>query len=152
MRHFLIYILVIGSVCIAGCGGTTQQVIRYPDQTRIVEEQSKGRIYVIGSPTVMNLASNFVTVTIVADQEWVGDIVGRSYLCWEREPGIATINTRRIASDPLRLSIESGKVYYIAAYIRPVFGSDNLRVRLEQLEEKEGKEQLLKSAAPEKIK
>lgn len=149
-------LIVFVTMILAGCS-TTKQVVRFPDQSRIVEEQGKGRIYVIGNPLFMNIASNTTKLSVVADQEWVGDIVGNSYLCWEREPGFVTIVARPIKSDSLKFMVESGKVYYISAHVAPGWtpvnlvnpASGELIIKLKQVDEIKGKELLSKSKPPD---
>ena len=112
IKFFLYNIILLLMLCSAGCG-TFKQVVYFPDQSKFVEEEGKGRIYVIGNPLFMNMASYIVTLTVVADQKWIGDIVGHSYLCWEREPGITIIRGRQLESNIVNLTVESGKAYYV---------------------------------------
>jgi len=160
MQKFIAYhIAIFILTCITGCG-TTRQMVHFPDQSKVVEDQGKARIYVIGSPLFMNLASNNVTLTVVADKEWIGDIVGHSYLCWEHEPGIVTISGRRLRSNIVNINLESGKTYYVIAHIGPDFknasflipGGGEIIVRLEQVSEENGRVELLKCEPPELIK
>jgi len=48
-----------------------------------------------------------------------------SYLCWEREPGIATIAGYYGNESVVRLNVESGKLYYILAHIGPAWKTIN---------------------------
>jgi hypothetical protein len=153
MKRFLIFTFaLILLLLINGCG-TTSQTVRFPDQTKLVEEQGKGRIYVIGKPFFMNIASHSFPISVNADYKLVGYILGHSYLCWEREPGIATI----FSDMRIDLNIESGKVYYVLAHIGPAWetvnflvpGSGEIVVRLEVVNEEKGRKALLEAKPPE---
>jgi len=144
---------------ITGCG-TTNQYVRVPNQSRVVDDQGKGRIYVIGQPFAINIPSHNVNMRVTDDGERIGSIVGRGYLCWERAPGIAMIASEP-ASSPygsvITLTIESGKVHYVLAHIGPkwsvwaflVPGGGDLAARLEVVTEDRGKAALARSNPPE---
>ena len=140
--------------------GTTGQFVRLPDQSRVVDDQGKGRIYVIGRPFAINIPSHNVSMRVTDDGELIGSIVGRGYLCWERAPGIATITSEAAASpygSVITLTIERGKVHYVLAHIGPkwsagmflVPGGGHLAVRLEVVTEDQGKTALAGSKPPE---
>jgi len=157
MRIFMAsHIVLIVLTCIPGCA-TTKQVVAFPDQSKIVEDQGKARIYVIGSPFFMNIVSHNTAVAVVADNIWVGDIVGHSYLCWEREAGMVTIVGRRLKSNRVYFNIERGKVYYVLLNIFPFWagpldlhpGGGELHAKLELVDEKTGQSALLKCKPPE---
>lgn len=154
-RVIFLQLAITVALLISGCG-TSKQIVHFPDQGKLVEEESKARVYVIGRPLFMQPASHSVTLTIVADQEWIGDIVGHSYLCWEREPGILTIASRRLSGNVVTLAVEKGKVYYILAHVHPGFdatsiapGGGHIIVNFEIVDNKEGEEALRKSKPPE---
>ena len=152
-------VALLFSLLVAGCG-TTSQYVRVPDQSQVVEDQGKGRIYVIGRPFAINIPSHNVSMRVTDDGERIGSIVGRGYLCWERAPGIAMIVSEP-ASSPyvsvITLPIESGKVHYVFAHIGPkwsawmflVPGGGDLAVRLEVVTEAQGKRALAGSKPPE---
>lgn len=151
----LLLLVMFVSLTISGCG-TTKQVVRFPDQSKVVEAEGHARIYVIGMPIFMQPASHLATLTIVADQEWVGDIVGHSYLCWERAPGTLTIAGRRLPGNVVTLAVEKGRIYYIIAHIHPGFdatsiapGGGHIRVDFEIVDDQEGKKALRESEPPE---
>jgi len=140
--------------------GTTSQFVRVPDQNQLVEEQGKGRIYVIGRPFAINVMSHNTNMRVTDGGELIGSIVGRGYLCWERAPGIATIASEAAASpygSVITLTIERGKVHYVLAHIGPkwsagmflVPGGGHLAVRLEVVTEDQGKTALAGSKPPE---
>ena len=140
--------------------GTTSQFVRVPDQSRVVEDEGKGRIYVIGRPFSINIMSHNVNMRVTDDGERIGSIVGRGYLCWERAPGIAMIASEP-ASSPygsvITLPVERGKAHYVFAHIGPkwsvwvflVPGGGDLAVRLEVVTEDRGKAALARSNPPE---
>ena len=140
--------------------GTTSQFVRVPDQSRVVDDQEKGRIYVIGRPFSINIMSHHVTMRVTDGGEFIRGIVGRGYLCWERAPGVATIASEAAASpygSVITLTIERGKVHYVLAHIGPkwsagmflVPGGGHLAVRLEVVTEDQGKTALAGSKPPE---
>jgi len=154
-RTFALIVVFLLTAC-----GTTGQFVRVPDQSRVVDDQGKGRIYVIGRPSSINIPSHNVSMRVTDDGELIRSIVGRGYLCRERAPGIATI-TSEPASSPygsaVTLTIESGKVHYVLAHIGPkwsawmflVPGGGDLAVRLEVVTEDQGKRALAGSKPPE---
>jgi len=167
-KYIALLVVLTGLIILAGCG-TTQQMAHFPDQDKLVEEQGKGRIYVIGSPFVMNLASHYAAISVIADEKLVGYIDGHSYLCWEREtgvtsilvfPGYMTIPGHPVRKNVISLNVESGQVYFILAHIGPDWetvnffmpGSGELAVRLEVVNAEIGREKLLKSEPPEHSK
>lgn len=157
MKRFLIGLIVlILALALPACG-TTQQTIRFPDQSKYVEEQGKGRIYLIGRPFPFNLGCHYITVSVIADGQHVGLISGDGYLCWEREPGNSVVAAYVDQNQStVSLSIESGKAYYVIAHVSPAWetvnvlvpGSGKAAVKLEVVNEGEGKKALLKCKAP----
>ena len=152
------YALIV--LCLLTACGTTSQLVRWPDQSRVVDDQGKGRIYVIGRPFAINIPSRNVKMRVTDDGERIGSIVGRGYLCWERAPGIAMIASEP-ASSPygsvITLPVERGKAHYVFAHIGPkwsvwmflVPGGGDLAVRLEVVTEDRGKAALARSNPPE---
>jgi len=152
------YALIV--LCLLTACGTTSQLVRWPDQSRVVDDQGKGRIYVIGRPFSINIPSRNVKMRVTDDGERIGSIVGRGYLCWERAPGIAMIASEP-ASSPygsvITLPVERGKAHYVFAHIGPkwsvwvflVPGGGDLAVRLEVVTEDRGKAALARSNPPE---
>src|SRR5512139_814943 len=152
MQRYLTVLVLLFLFLIAGCG-TTSQYVRVPDQSRVVDDQGKGRIYVIGRPFAINIMSHNVRMRVTDDGELIGGIVGRGYLCWERPPGSATIVSEATSSpygSVITLTIERGKVHYVLAHIGPkwsagmflVPGGGYLAVRLEIVTEAQGKRAL----------
>jgi hypothetical protein len=155
-RAIFLQLAITLALLISGCGSTSKQIMHFPDQGKLVEAEGKARVYVIGRPLFMQPTSHSVTLTIVADKEWIGDIVGHSYLCWEREPGMLTIASRRLSGNVVTLAVEKNKVYYILANIHPGFdatsfvpGGGRIIVNFEIVDNKVGEEALRKSKPPE---
>ncbi|MBS1116769.1 MAG: hypothetical protein H6Q87_1153 [candidate division NC10 bacterium] len=154
-RTYALIVLFLLTAC-----GTTSQFVRVPNQSRVVDDQGKGRIYVIGQPFAINIPSRNVKMRVTDDGERIGSIVGRGYLCWERAPGIAMIASEP-ASSPygsvITLPVERGKAHYVFAHIGPkwsvwvflVPGGGDLAVRLEVVTEDRGKAALARSNPPE---
>jgi hypothetical protein len=151
VKHFIVQTLfIVSTICLFGCA-SSQQVVIFPDQSKLVEDQTKARIYVLGNPALnLRLVGN--RLVIVADQEWIGDIVKTSYLCWEREPGIARIRTRIFEGGDIKFTVEKGKTYYIRADTFVASEGGGISSKLEQVEEAEGKKILLNAKPPERIK
>ena len=75
--------LTLVCLVVAGCAGS-RQFTQFPDQTAAVPENDLARIYVIRMRGDARLP--------VADgNKLIGDANAKHYLCWEREPGTATI-------------------------------------------------------------
>ena len=152
------YALIV--LCLLTACGTTSQLVRWPDQSRVVDDQGKGRIYVIGRPFAINIPSHNVNMRVTDDGERIGSIVGRGYPCWERAPRIAMIASEP-ASSPygsvITLPVERGKAHYVFAHIGPkwsvwmflVPGGGDLAVRLKVVTEAQGQAALARSEPPE---
>jgi hypothetical protein len=108
----------LGSVLVllaTGCVSQHQQLVRFPDLQKRIEDPEKARIYVIRHPWLWNIASHTAVVIVRDGDEEIGSIAGhRGFLCWEREPGTTTISARAVGqAASLELSVERGKVYYV---------------------------------------
>jgi hypothetical protein len=161
MNRLLVFIIIlIALYLLAGCGGTMKQMVPFPDQSKVVENQGKGRIYVMGSPSLMNLASHHVTSSVLEGDKIIGYIADHSYLSWEREPGdIKIYSYLGNSTSVVNLSVENGKVYYVLLNMFPAFetifdvhpGGGNIHAKLEVVDEETGKKELLKCKPPERV-
>src|SRR5262249_13942170 len=88
---FLLGLLTLSHV--SGCVSQHQQRAHFPTQDKTIEDQEKGRIYVMRKPWLWNLASQMALVKVRDGDVEIGSIAGhRGFLCWEREPGQASIS------------------------------------------------------------
>jgi hypothetical protein len=117
---------------VVGCS-STKQFVHFPEQYKIVEDASKGRIYVLRTdPLRRGCPSN-----VWDDGKIVGTLNGQGFLCWEREPGTAVISSKTENASTLNVNVEAGKVYYIFQSIS--FGFINVRNKLVIISEHEGR-------------
>jgi len=137
----LIPILFIIPLLISGCA-SNDQYVHYPDQTKVVEDPGKGRIYLIRP----KLAGVGISPDITNDGEAIGCTSPRGFLCWEREPGSTTISGKTDSTSVITVEVKAGEVTYIIQTID--FGWVTTENRLELATEQEGKAALKKSKPP----
>jgi hypothetical protein len=107
-----------------------------PDQSKNVEDPTKGRIYVIrpssfGGAVGMNIADG---------GNPIGSTGPGSYLCWEREPGDVIVSAASENTSRVSLALRSQGVFYILQHIR--MGVWMARTDLEVVDEAKGKAEL----------
>jgi hypothetical protein len=127
---------------VVGCASTKQHV-KMPNLTVPIEDAAKARIYVI-RPATMGGA---VSMSVRDGERAIGDTGPSSFLCWEREPGMATIVSKAENEAKVDLTVESGKTYYLLQSVK--MGMMMARCSLEVIDETRGK-QLLKGCKPAK--
>lgn len=137
-----------------GCASTAQ-FVPYADPTHTVQDPEKGRICVIQRPWLaINIASHTTPMSIRDGGTVIGITVGRAHLCWERQPGTTEISSSAYRSQSLLLTVEKGKVYYVLHQILPAWGTmwspggGEFTAKLELLDEKTGKKELITSERP----
>ena len=128
----------------AGCASTTQYV-RLPDQTKAIEDPSKGRIYVMrpsgfGSAVGMNVSDS---------GNPIGNTGPNGYLCWEREPGDVIVSSTSENTSRVSLAVRPGSTHYVLQNIR--MGIWIARTDLEVVDEQKGRAEL-KHCKPAKYK
>ncbi|QWV94483.1 hypothetical protein KP004_04665 [Geomonas oryzisoli] len=157
LRFIRIVAFIVFSLLSCGCG-TTKQMVHFPEQSKHVEESGKGRIYLIGKPFLLNIASHGTTVSVIADDTHIGYIAGHRYLCWERVPGISTITAYADQSkSTVDLKVDAGAVYYVIAHVSPdwspadflLSGGGKIAVTLEIVDNEKGRKSLLDAKPPE---
>lgn len=126
---------------LAGCAGTTQYV-PLPNQQNVVDEPSKARIYVI-RPTVFGGA---VAMKVSDNGKVVGKTYGKSFISWEREPGMFTLTGKAENEEVLPLSVKAGERIYIKQSVE--MGILMARNSLGPLDEPTAKEYLAKFKPP----
>jgi hypothetical protein len=117
MKRFIKLIAVcLGVSCLAGCAAT-QQFVHFPDQSKVVEDPGKGRIYVM-RPSMFG-------VEIQMDVSDGENIIGRTgphgFLCWEREPGETVVSCTDDNTNTVKVTVEAGKATYIFEHLKPTW-------------------------------
>lgn len=143
---------VLAILVASGCSSrSTKQFVPLPDQTQRIDDPGKARIYVL---RVSNLEP--LDVGKVSDGDMpIGSLGADAYLCWEREPGEATLRSRwfgrrlSMASKEsvyeLRLSVAAGNVYYVMQQWRI---REDTPTRLAVLNEDYGRKKLAECKPP----
>lgn len=136
----LIFILAT-SLLFLGCA-TPQQLVHFPDAKKVVEDTSKGRIYVI-RPGLTGIG---ISADISIDGEIIGSTGPQSYLCWEQEPGNIEISGKADNVSEVEVNVLAGQVYYVIQKLH--FGWITTDNQLTVVSEAEGKEALKKCKPP----
>ena len=142
LRVIMIGVLLMSAV---GCA-STRQLVPFPDQSKKIEDPSKGRIYVF-RPSIFAYA---IPMQIDDNNKAIGLTGPRGYLCWERKPGKTRIVGHAENTSELPLEIHKGKVYYIYQHMR--LGWLWARNKLELVDEVVGREYLQDCNPPEGVK
>lgn len=127
----------------AGCVAT-KQYVPLPDQSRAVDDPSKGRIYVMRPA----MAGTAVSIAVSEDGRPIGVTGSRGYLCWERAPGDTIVSSTSEGVSELPLTVNAGQTYYIFQHLR--MGWITARSELELLDQTEG-QKVLKKCKPPKV-
>lgn len=136
----LLFIVVI-ALLFSGCA-TPLQLVHFPDSKKVVEDTSKGRIYVI-RPGWTGIG---ISTDISVDGEIIGSTGPQSYLCWEQKPGNVTISAKADNVSEVEVNIVAGHVNYIIQKLH--FGWITTDNHLTIVSEDEGKEALKKCKPP----
>lgn len=124
---------------------STKQMVPFPDQSKRISDTAKGRIYVMRPNPIFGAP---MPITVSDEQGFVGQTGPRGYLCWERAPGNARIESRSWEGvSELNLGVKPGNVYYVFQHIR--VGVMAYRSELELVTENEGKKILNSCRPPE---
>jgi len=138
--------LITALLCMSflvGCA-SNQQFVHFPDQSKVVEDPSKGRIYVMRPASI----GGAISMDVSDDGRIVGSTGPSSYLCWERPPGNTVISAKSENTSAVGVDVEAGKVNYIFLHVR--MGWVMARNKLEIVSEEEGKK-VLKECDPPKV-
>ena len=152
--HGLLALIAVG--LLTGCASQHRQLVYFPDQQKTLDNHEKGRIYVIRKPWSINWASHVALVQIRDNDQEIGSIAGhRGYLCWERDPGLATLTTiSGFQEARIEQQVEQGKVYYILQGLRPASTclgiplGQTMVVSLQAVDEETGKKELKNCIPP----
>jgi hypothetical protein len=124
-----------------GCAASNQYA-HFPDQTKIVEDPGKGRIYV--------MRPGLTGIGIPTDVRDNGTLIGNTgphgYLCWERKPGYAIISAEADDLGKVKVNVQAGQVNYIIQKME--FGWISTDNRLDIVSEAAGREALKKCKPP----
>lgn len=131
-------------VLLTGCASTTQYV-HFPDQSVVLEDAAKARIYV-ARPTSFGGA---VSMTVSDGETVIGKTGPKGFLCWEREPGEMQLKGKAENTDLEKVNIEKGTVYYFQQSVR--MGIMMARNDLHQVSGEEGAEIVGKCKPPKLI-
>jgi hypothetical protein len=143
MKSIIPCIAGLAAVLLTGCV-STKQFVPLPDQSKAIDDPSKGRIYVMRPAT----AGSAVSIAVSDDGAPIGSTGSHGYLCWERPPGDTTISSTSEGVSQLPLTVDAGKTYYIFQHLR--MGWWIARSKLELLDETEGVK-VLKKCHPPKV-
>jgi DNA topoisomerase IB len=143
MKKFLLLLSVGAMVFMSGCA-SAKQYAAFPDQKVAIEDTNKGRIYLMRPATLGCAIPMFVTDSGTE----IGHTGAKTYLCWEREPGIAKIASRSEATSDLDVTVEKGSTYYIEQQVKMGFAFARNKVVL--VDEQKGKK-ILKKCKPPKV-
>jgi len=135
IRRLLTLVFLTALLALASCA-STNQLVPFPDQSVEVENPELGRIYVM-RPSSLGGA---ISMAVEDDQRLIGHTGPDSYLCWEREPGTATITGRAENVATLSIDVTAGSVTYVHQGMR--MGMWKARNVLKLLDEEKGKKEL----------
>src|SRR3954469_15863652 len=100
--------LIAGCLCavlLTGCAGT-RQYVRLPDQSKKVEDASKGRIYVM-RPASLGAA---ISMNVSDDGKPIGHTGPKGFLCWERPTGETIVSSASEGVSQVPLTVQPGNV------------------------------------------
>lgn len=141
----IVYAAFLSTVSLfwAGCS-STQQFVTFPNQAKVVEDPTKGRIYVMRPATV----GAAISMDVADDGKIIGSTGPHGFLCWEREPGDVVISSKAENTSAVKVSVQPDKATYIFQHME--LGWISARNRLDVVTEVEGKK-ILKECNPPKI-
>ena len=136
--------LLAAMAIVSGCA-STQQYVRFPDQSKTVEDVNKARVYVV-RPSVVGGA---ISMKVSDGDTLIGKTGPKGYLCWERNPGSMELKGKCENTSCLTVQVEQGKVYHVKQ--SPRMGFFIARNKLEQVSAKEGRELVGKCKPPKLV-
>jgi hypothetical protein len=135
MKKAIPLIFAFGALLFAGCA-STHQYVPMPDQTKTVEDPSKGRIYVV-RPASLGYA---VSMNVSEDGKPIGATGSHGFICWERPPGDSIVSSASEGVSQVPLTVDAGHVYYVFQHLR--MGLLIARNELELVDEEKGRKAL----------
>jgi hypothetical protein len=134
-------LVVLTAVTLSACAAT-KQFVPLPDQSKTIDDPTKGRIYVM-RPTSFGAA---IPMTVNDGSAGIGQTGPKGFLCWERSPGDAQIESRSEGLSVAHVKVKAGTAHYIFQHIK--MGVLQARSELELVPEDEGKKILMKCKPP----
>ena len=151
MRTILPLVAALSAILTSGCISAKQQV-RYPDQTRSIEDPSKGRIYLV-RPAAGGKGEIKISVADVKTGRRymaIGDVdsggLRGQHLCWETAPGKIRIIADTIRGGVVKngcstdLTVQAGMTYYVVQGMS--LGGKYPMPTLEQVSEEKGRKEV----------
>src|SRR6266496_1928799 len=138
-----VFVLSAAVLLLVGCA-STRQFVPMPDQSKRIEDPSKGRIYLM-RPATIGFA---VSMNVTDEGKIIGCTGPRGYLCWERPPGETRITSATESVSTVPLTVQAGGAYYIFQHLR--MGLMIAGNQLEFVDEEEG-QRVLKRCKPAKV-
>ena len=115
-RLFKLIAVCLGASFLAGCAAT-QQFVHFPDQSKAVEDPSKGRIYVM-RPSMFGVA---LQMDVSDGETLIGRTGPHGFLCWERAPGETVVSCADDNTNTVQVTVEAGKATYIFEHLKPTW-------------------------------
>ena len=137
-------LVLVGILAGMGMGcATTKQVVPLPDQSKLIADATKARIYVMR----LSYIGADCSATIWDGPQKMGSMAAKGYLCWERDPGDTVIRVFQPVTKQATLPIkcEKGQTYYIRHAVN--IGTPS-QCTLDLMPQSEGAAQLLKCKPP----
>ena len=135
MNRVLTLASCLAALVLVGCA-SARQFVPMPDQSKAIEDPTKGRIYVF-RPSGFGGA---VGMSVADGGNPIGSTGPGSYLCWEREPGDVIVSATSENTSRVSLPVRAGSIHYILQSIR--MGIWVARTELEVVDEAKGKAEL----------
>ena len=130
---------------LAGCA-SNEQFVRLPDQSKRVENQEMGRIYIV-RPTSFGSAAS---MEVWDGEKHIGNTGPGAFLCWERDPGAVRVIGKEENESAVTLNVQPNEVYFIFQHVR--MGWLAARNRLDVVSEDEGRKIFEKCSPPKVVK
>lgn len=139
---------LVAASLLLGCTSPSRQLVPLPDQDIDLADRHLCRVYVaLGGWTEAPRG-----VIVYDGERPIGIVEQETYLCWEREPGVATLRARykdqALATDDLAEELEvelpAGEVRYVAVTCSP----ESVRPSLRSVGEEEGSRLVAGCRAP----
>ncbi len=145
MKRLLTILAASALFFLASCSpAATIQYQAFPDQSKVVEDPAKGRIYVIRPAGGM---AKHTMTEITVDGKLIGLLGPGSFLSWEVEPGtVKVISTPSLFTKAVDVEVKAGEQYFLQNKIQnlPFVG---VRPWM-QLEDSETGKKLLSESKP----
>jgi hypothetical protein len=131
MKPAVLLNLCAAALLVTGCAGT-RQFVTMPDQSKSVEDPSKGRIYLMRPASI----GTAVSMNVGEDGKPIGVTGAHGFLCWERAPGDSIISSTAEGVSQLPLTVDAGHIYYVVQHVR--MGVWMARSELQLVSDEEG--------------